>query len=111
LKLGVTLPQFTGDAELFLDGARRAEHLGLDSVWVFDHLWPLGAKRRPILEGWTALASVASATERIGIGTMVTRSSLRNPAVLAAMAATVGALAPGRLTVGLGCGVRSCRAR
>lgn len=104
LKLGVTLPQFTDDARRFLHGARRAEDLGLDSVWVFDHLWPLSAKHRPILEAWTALAAVASATERIGIGTMVTRSSLRNPAVLAAMAATVAAIAPGRLTVGVGSG-------
>ena len=55
--IGVTLPQFTGDPERFLDGVRRAEELGFDSVWVFDHLWPLGGNReRPILECWTALS-------------------------------------------------------
>lgn len=110
LKLGVTLPQFTNDAERFLDGARRAEDLGLDSVWVFDHLWPLGAKHRPILEAWTALAAVAAATDKIGIGTMVTRSSLRHPALLAAMASTVGTIAPGRLTVAIGSGDTLSRA-
>jgi alkanesulfonate monooxygenase SsuD/methylene tetrahydromethanopterin reductase-like flavin-dependent oxidoreductase (luciferase family) len=109
--VGVTLPQFTGDAGPFVDGARRAESLGLDSVWVFDHLWPLsGGKRRPVLECWTALAWLAAATERIQVGTLVTRSSLRHPAVLAKMAATVAEIAPGRLVVAVGSGDEASRA-
>jgi alkanesulfonate monooxygenase SsuD/methylene tetrahydromethanopterin reductase-like flavin-dependent oxidoreductase (luciferase family) len=105
IRLGVTLPQFTTEGDLFFEGARRAEGLGLDSTWVFDHIWPLsGGKERPIIEGWTALASIAAATERIGVGTLVTRSSLRNPAVLAKMATTVGQIAPGRLTIAIGSG-------
>jgi alkanesulfonate monooxygenase SsuD/methylene tetrahydromethanopterin reductase-like flavin-dependent oxidoreductase (luciferase family) len=71
---------------------------------VFDHLWPLGAPRRPILEGWTALAWAAAATTRPTVGTLVTRSSLRHPAVLAKMAATVSEIAPGRLCVAIGSG-------
>ena len=103
--LGVTLPQFTADPERFLDGARRAEVAGLDSIWMFDHLWPLsGNKERPVLEGWTTLGYLAAATERIRIGTLVTRSSLRHPAVLAKMAATVGEIAPGRVIIGIGSG-------
>lgn len=105
--VGVTLPQFTDDAGRFFDGVRRAEDAGLDSVWVFDHLWPLsGDKQRPILEAWTALAAVAARTERMSIGTLVTRSSLRHPALLAKMAATVGAIAEGRLIVAIGSGDR-----
>jgi alkanesulfonate monooxygenase SsuD/methylene tetrahydromethanopterin reductase-like flavin-dependent oxidoreductase (luciferase family) len=105
IRMGVTLPQFTSDAALFFEGARRAEVLELDSTWVFDHMWPLsGGKERPIIEGWTALASVAEATNRIGVGTLVTRSSLRHPVVLAKMAATVGEIAPGRLTIAIGSG-------
>lgn len=105
MKLGVTLPQFSSDPDVFLDGARRAEAAGLDSVWVFDHLWPLsGGKERPVLEGWSALAHVAAATSRVTIGTLVTRSSLRHPALLAKMAATAAAVAPGRLVVGIGSG-------
>jgi alkanesulfonate monooxygenase SsuD/methylene tetrahydromethanopterin reductase-like flavin-dependent oxidoreductase (luciferase family) len=50
------------------------------------------------------LAHIAEATSDIEIGTLVTRSSLRNPALLAKMAATVGAIAPGRLIVTLGSG-------
>lgn len=103
--VGTTLPQFTDDPDRFIEGARRAEALGLDSIWLFDHLWPLtGGKERPIIECWTALAWLASETSTIRIGTLVTRSSLRHPAILAKMAATVGEIAPGRVTVTIGSG-------
>jgi alkanesulfonate monooxygenase SsuD/methylene tetrahydromethanopterin reductase-like flavin-dependent oxidoreductase (luciferase family) len=109
--LGATLPQFTGDPDPFAEGARQAEEAGLDSVWVFDHIWPLtGGRRRSILESWTSLAYVAAETERIRIGTLVTRSSLRHPPVLAKMAATVAEIAPGRLTVAIGSGDEASRA-
>jgi alkanesulfonate monooxygenase SsuD/methylene tetrahydromethanopterin reductase-like flavin-dependent oxidoreductase (luciferase family) len=104
-RLGVTLPQFTAEPEVLIGAARRAEGLGLDSVWVFDHLWPLsGGKERPVLECWTALAWLASATTSVQIGTLVTRSSLRHAALLAKMAATVAAIAPGRVVVTIGSG-------
>ncbi|MDQ3659821.1 MAG: LLM class flavin-dependent oxidoreductase [Actinomycetota bacterium] len=110
LKLGVTVPQFTTEPGPVVDAAVRAEALGLDSVWVFDHCWPLsGGKERPALEAWTTLAYLAAATNRIGIGTLVTRSTLRQPAVLAKMAATVAEIAPGRVTVGLGSGDEQSR--
>jgi alkanesulfonate monooxygenase SsuD/methylene tetrahydromethanopterin reductase-like flavin-dependent oxidoreductase (luciferase family) len=108
--VGVSLPQFTADPQVLLDGVRRAEDAGLDSVWLFDHLWPLGRKDRPILECWSCLAWLAATTERIQIGTLVTRSSLRPPAVLAKMAATVGEIAPERLIVGIGSGDEASRA-
>lgn len=105
IKIGVTLPQFTDDAGVVVDGARRARDAGLDSVFVFDHLWPLsGGKERPVFEGWTTLAYVAALTEDIEVGTLVTRSSLRHPAVLGKMAATVGTIAPGRVIVAIGSG-------
>lgn len=107
--VGVSLPQFTDDPRKLLDGVKRAEAAGLDSVWLFDHLWPLGRKGRPILECWSTLAWLAATTE-IQIGTLVTRSSLRHPLILAKMAATVGAIAPGRVTVGIGSGDEASRA-
>ncbi len=111
LQLGVTLPQFTDDGTRFVDGARRAQSAGLDSVWVFDHLWPLaGSKDRPVLEAWTSLAWIAAETETVSVGTLVTRSSLRNPAVLTHMACTVASIAPGRLIVGIGSGDQLSRA-
>ena len=104
-RFGVTLPQFTTDPEVVLEGARRAEAAGLDSIWLFDHLWPLGNnKYRPIFESWTTLAYIAARTECVLVGTLVTRSSLRHPAVLARMAATASLVADGRLIVAIGSG-------
>lgn len=109
--LGATLPQFTDDRTRFVEGVRRAEDAGLDSIWVFDHLWPLsGSKKRPILEGWTALAWAAEASDDIHVGTLVTRSSLRNPRLLAHMASTVADIAGDRLIVGIGSGDDKSRA-
>ncbi len=111
VSLGVTLPQFTDDPATFSDGVRRAEGAGLDSLWLFDHLWPLsGGKTRPILECWTALAWLATRTTRATVGTLVTRSSLRHPALLGKMAATVGEIAPGRVTIAVGSGDHLSRA-
>lgn len=109
--IGATLPQFTDDRQRFVDGVHRAQEAGLDSVWVFDHLWPLsGSKDRPIIESWTALAWVAEETDDVSVGTLVTRSSLRNPRVLAQMAATVADIAADRLIVGIGSGDDKSRA-
>ncbi len=48
IKVGVTLPQFTAEPQRFVEGARVAEASGYDSMWVFDHLWPLsGGRDRP----------------------------------------------------------------
>lgn len=104
VRFGITLPQFTDDASTFSDGVERAQALDFDSLWVFDHLWPLRNKGRPILEGWTSLAWLAAATQDVTVGTLVTRSSLRHPAVLAKMAATASEIAPGRVCVAIGSG-------
>lgn len=108
---GVTLPQFGSDPDAFVDGARRAEALGLDSIWIFDHLWPLsGGKDRPIFEAWTSMSYLTEATRSIQLGTLVTRSSLRHPAILAKAIATTAVIAPGRVTVGIGSGDELSRA-
>ncbi|MGI8774727.1 MAG: LLM class flavin-dependent oxidoreductase [Actinomycetota bacterium] len=105
VKLGVTLPQFSDDPARLTDAVQAIEGMDLDSVWVFDHLWPLsGGKERPIFEAWTTLAWLASITERVSVGTLVSRSSLRHPALLAKMAATVASIAPDRVIVGIGSG-------
>ena len=42
MKVGITLPQFRDEADSALAAARRAEALGIDGVFCFDHLWPMG---------------------------------------------------------------------
>lgn len=104
-RLGITLPQFSDEPERLQAAVEAVEASDLDSMWLFDHLWPLsGGKQRPIFEAWTTLAWLAAISRTKTIGTLVTRSSLRHPAVLAKMAATVANIVPGRLVIAIGSG-------
>jgi alkanesulfonate monooxygenase SsuD/methylene tetrahydromethanopterin reductase-like flavin-dependent oxidoreductase (luciferase family) len=101
----VTLPTFRDDAAV-LDAARRAEALGLDGVFVFDHLWPLGQRDRPALSAFPVLGAVASVTTRICFGPLVARIGLVPDDVLVAEMASLAHMAPGRLIAGMGTGDR-----
>jgi alkanesulfonate monooxygenase SsuD/methylene tetrahydromethanopterin reductase-like flavin-dependent oxidoreductase (luciferase family) len=86
--------------------ARTAEGVGFDSLWLGDHLLydlPGGVTRGP-WEAWTALAALAAATEHVELGPLVASTSFHAPAMLAKQAATVDAIAGGRLILGLGAG-------
>jgi len=102
LKLGAVLVPFE-PWEQVVRWAREVEELGLDSLWVPDHLVnPVGSK--PFYEGWTTLAALAQATSRIRVGTLVSSIVFREPRLLAKQALAVDHLSSGRLEVGVGAG-------
>ncbi|MGH8923184.1 MAG: LLM class flavin-dependent oxidoreductase [Acidimicrobiia bacterium] len=101
--VSLTIPQFSTDPTHLLTLASRAADYGLKGLFAFDHLLPLGDPHRPVLELTTTLGALGASTG-VSVGALVLRVTLRPPAINAAVAATLGAIAPGRAVIGLGVG-------
>ena len=87
------------------DAWRRADELGVDSIWFWDHFFPLyGNPQGNHFECWSLLAAVAVDTRAPQIGPMVTSIGYRNPDLIAYMAGTIDQLSGGRFVLGLGAG-------
>ncbi|MEA2622328.1 MAG: hypothetical protein QOH61_1238 [Chloroflexota bacterium] len=85
--------------------ARAAEAVGLDSLWIGDHLLYRDERgSRGPWEAWSMLAALAAVTSDIALGPLVASTSFHNPAMLAKKAATVDEISGGRLVLGLGAG-------
>jgi alkanesulfonate monooxygenase SsuD/methylene tetrahydromethanopterin reductase-like flavin-dependent oxidoreductase (luciferase family) len=105
VRLGLTLPTFTTDGKITVTVACQAEAAGIDGVFVFDHLWPMGAPGRPALSAIPVLGAVAAATSAITIGPLVARVGLLDDDRLVSACRTLAAAAgSGRVIIGLGAG-------
>ncbi|MCA1833616.1 MAG: LLM class flavin-dependent oxidoreductase [Actinomycetota bacterium] len=118
MKVGIALPHYDfsfpdgrrASVEATTEWAVRAEELGYDSVWLSDHFFLDLARyggpsqRYASVEPLTTLASIAAATKRVRVGTLVLCYAFRHPSMLAKEAASLDALSGGRLDLGLGAG-------
>jgi F420-dependent oxidoreductase-like protein len=84
---------------------QAADEWGYDSMWIFDHLYPIYSDPNgPCMEGWTTLAALAQATSKTRIGHLVNGNTYRHPSLTAKSAATLDIISEGRLNLGLGAG-------
>ncbi|GAA4977655.1 LLM class F420-dependent oxidoreductase [Actinoplanes utahensis] len=113
IRLGYQIPNFTypGPVEQTFDTvvaqAREAEASGFDTVLVMDHFYQLpgiGAPENAMLEAYTTLGALATATSTIQLSTLVTGNTYRNPALLAKTVTTLDVVSHGRAVLGIGAG-------
>ena len=103
-EIGIYLPQMGLSFDDMLRRARRCEELGIDSLWLYDHLYGPGMPDYPSMEAWTLATALLARTERLRVGHMVLCNQFRHPVTLAKMATTLDQISGGRLSLGIGSG-------
>jgi coenzyme F420-dependent glucose-6-phosphate dehydrogenase len=107
MRVGYKLCSEERDPLGLVDDARRAEDAGFDFAAISDHYHPWTDAQGESPFVWTSIGAIATATERITIGTAVTCPTVRqHPALVAQAAATAACLLPGRFFLGVGTGER-----
>jgi alkanesulfonate monooxygenase SsuD/methylene tetrahydromethanopterin reductase-like flavin-dependent oxidoreductase (luciferase family) len=85
-----------------VEWAKKVESLGFDKLWLPDHFVNPDDKDMDWLDCWSTLTALATQTEKITMGTLVSSMTLRNPAVLARMALSADHISGGRFELGVG---------
>lgn len=106
MKYGLALPAGgeCGDPTFVVELAILAESAGWDGVFLEDYICFQGDPTAPTCDPWVSLAAIASSTERVRLGTMVTPLSRRRPWKVARVVAGIDQLCGGRMILGVGLG-------
>jgi alkanesulfonate monooxygenase SsuD/methylene tetrahydromethanopterin reductase-like flavin-dependent oxidoreductase (luciferase family) len=104
VKIGVLLPSFRHDAADAFRAAQLAEQCGLDGVFAYDHLWPMGAPERPSLAPFPLLAALGARSKALVLAPLVARVGLLSSSALVEQFRTLALIAPQRVIVALGTG-------
>ncbi len=112
IRTGVVLPTFRDTPDAAFAAADEAVEAGVDGLFCYDHIWPIGQPERPALAPFPILGALASRFEPDGptggpfLGTLVARVGLVPNEVLIAQFTALARLAPGARIAGLGTGDR-----
>ena len=104
MKLGALLPTFRNGAADALAFADRAVEAGIDGLFAYDHLWPMGSPTRPSLAPFSVLAAVARRHEGVIVGPLVARIGLVGTPHLVEQYRTLERVAPSRVICAIGSG-------
>ncbi|MBI2703781.1 MAG: LLM class flavin-dependent oxidoreductase [Actinobacteria bacterium] len=104
LAVDLLLDPFGAHWEEVSDAAIAAADVGIDGIWLWDHLAGSAHGEDRVLECWTTLTAIAATVPRVVIGPNVLNVANRRPGVLAVMAATLQEVSAGRLMLGIGAG-------
>ena len=104
MNVGVILPTFRDDVRDALEVADQCERHGLDGVFAYDHLWPMGSPTRPSLAPFPVLAAVARRCSTLVVGPLVARVGMVSTDHLVAQFRSLATLAPGRVIAAIGTG-------